>query len=214
MQLQTTNDSINNLSLIEPFLDFPDEDSFYFLQVLQRKKDRKVHGGKVVGSNNSSRLIKSYNVTSKEYLYERMDEIIDLCHMFNARAVIGLNRRSFKFCSLEMLVLLSRSIQCNNYNHASLWNRVCGVYYPNKDKRWILDIDNTDMDYVTAMCEEISMIEPYGVKTLGIIPSRSGYHIISRPFNSSKFVEDFGIEIHKNNPTNLYIPELHSINNN
>lgn len=199
--------AINNLSLIEPLLEFPNEDSFYFLQVLQRKKDRKEIQGKVVGSNNSSRLIRGYNVTSVEYLRNRMPEIIDLCNLFNARAVIGLNRRSFKFCSTEMLVQMARKIQCGHYNHSSLWNNVCGVYYPNKDKNWLIDIDTMDMEYINEVCKVVVDSEPLGNKMLAMIPSKKGVHLITKPFDSRDLSKAFPeIEIHKNNPTNLYIP--------
>lgn len=198
---------VNNLSLIEPLLEFPDEDSFYFLQILQRKKDRKEIDGKVVGSNNSSRLIRGYNITSLEYLQNRIPEIIRLCDLFNARAVIGLNRRSFKFCSAEMLVQMARKIQCGHHNHSSLWNNVCGVYYPNKDKRWILDIDSDDFDKIRYARQFISSAQPTGDKLIAVLPSKSGFHLIVKPFDSRSFVAEFpDIEIHKNNPTNLYIP--------
>lgn len=73
--------AINNFRLIEPLLEFPHKDSFYFLQVLQRKKDHP--GVPLGGSNNNSRLIKAYYIKSVEKLRVHEEEIIKLiytCH--------------------------------------------------------------------------------------------------------------------------------------
>ena len=48
---------IDNFEQISKLLTFTSEDEFYFVQVLQRKKDNP---GGYLGSNNSSRLIKAY----------------------------------------------------------------------------------------------------------------------------------------------------------
>src|SRR5690606_10096384 len=80
---------LNNIEKILPLLEFKSEDDFYYLQILQRKKENS-H----LGSN--SRVIKNYYITSIDYLLERKDEIIALCDIFNARASLRLNKRSFK----------------------------------------------------------------------------------------------------------------------
>ena len=85
---------INNFEQIKKLLEFRSEDDFYFLQILQRKKDHPA--GKVNGTNNNSRLIKAYFIKSIEHLEFVEPEIIELCKLFQARAGINLNRRSFK----------------------------------------------------------------------------------------------------------------------
>ena len=65
---------INNLEKIKELLNFEDEHDFYFLQILQRKKDHPE--GTVVGSNNSSRLIKGYYIYSIDQLDKYFKEII------------------------------------------------------------------------------------------------------------------------------------------
>lgn len=57
---------IDNFDLISELLEFPHSDSFYFVQILQRKKD---HAGPLGGSNNNSRLIKAYFIESEEKLF-------------------------------------------------------------------------------------------------------------------------------------------------
>ena len=57
------------------------------------------------------------------------------------------------------------------------------------------------------MIEFINNIQPEGDKYMTTIPSKSGYHIISKAFNLKFFKDKYpDIEVHKNNPTNLFIP--------
>lgn len=200
---------INNFKQIKNLLKFRSEDDFYFIQVLQRKKDHKK--GKVNGTNNNSRLIKAYYIKSVEHLEFVMPEIIQLCEIFNARAGINLNRRSFKKSQLDHISKLVLQLRDGTHNKAhKAYNSVVGLHNNESDKRWILDID----EKVTV--ELYNLIEgfTYGVNpNIGThniicrIPSKNGEHIITTPFDIRGFNEQFAnIEIHKNNPTNLYIP--------
>jgi len=84
---------IDNFDLIRPMLKFESEDDFYFVQILQRKKDNP---NGVNGSNNSSRLIKAYYLNSVEHLDLFKDEMIFFANHFNARVGINLNKRSYE----------------------------------------------------------------------------------------------------------------------
>ena len=87
---------MDNIEKILPFLQFDSEDDFYFLQILQRKKENPQ-----LGSN--SRVIKNYYITSQQHLLDKYEEIKKLCEVFNARASIRLNRRSLllTLCKIE-----------------------------------------------------------------------------------------------------------------
>jgi hypothetical protein len=51
------------------------------------------------------------------------------------------------------------------------------------------------------------MLDPIGSKIVSTVPTKSGYHLITLPFNVQKFREKFpDIDVHRNNPTILYIP--------
>ena len=80
--------TIDNFDLIEENLKFESNDDFYFLQVIQRKKDGNVTGR----GNNGARLIKAYYIHSIDYLEEKKQKIIELCQSNNARAYIHLNK--------------------------------------------------------------------------------------------------------------------------
>lgn len=192
---------INNFDQIKSLLKFENEHEFYFVQILQRKKEHPE-----LGKNN--RLIKAYYVYSIEKLDKYTEEIIGLCEKFNARAYIHLNRRNSKQISLEMMELLAHNIRCDQFNFLDkLYNSVCGHHHSTKDKTWIVDIDNQDAIYVDLIRNSIQHIEPIGDKLIAKIPTKNGYHLITEPFNSQKFGERFPqIDVHKNNPTILFIP--------
>ena len=80
---------VDNFALIRNFMKFEDPDQFYFLQIIQRKKDGPGPNGSVLGTNNTSRSIKTYCITSKEMLDRIEIEVKHLCEYFNARAYLS-----------------------------------------------------------------------------------------------------------------------------
>ena len=80
--------SVDNFELIRRFMHFESTDQFYFMQILQRKKDGPGPNGIVCGTNNKARAIKSYCITSVEMLDRISIEVKHLCEYFNARAYL------------------------------------------------------------------------------------------------------------------------------
>ena len=202
---------MDNIEKILPFLQFDSEDDFYFLQILQRKKENPQ-----LGSN--SRVIKNYYITSQQHLLDKYEEIKKLCEVFNARASIRLNRRSFEKVGFKALENIANTMQNREYKHLmKSYDRACGLLNNEKTKRWIIDIDENDVIWLEQVINAIQPCEPLGNKILTQIPSKSGIHLITSPFNVQQFKENFTtelkeykmeyreIEIHKDNPTNLFI---------
>jgi len=192
---------INNFEHIRSLLRFEDENEFYFLQIIQRKKEHPD-----LGRNN--RLIKAYYIQSLEQLDKYTEEIIGLCDKFNARAYIHLNRRNSKVVAFEMMELLATNLKLNQFNQLSkLYNTVCGNHHSDKDKTWIIDIDDKSISNLVEIAKEINKIEPESYKIVTQIQTKNGYHLITKPFNSKVFSERYPeLEIHKNNPSLIYIP--------
>lgn len=95
------------------------------------------------------------------------------------------------------------------------WNKVVG--YVKSDKpHWIIDIDDpTDgciSEFIEYECEPIHYTMQgshriYDNKIYDYIQTKNGYHIITKPFNLKQFREKYpNVDVHKNNPTILYIP--------
>jgi len=199
---------IDNIQLILPFLKFESKDDFYYLQILQRKKENPQ-----LGSN--SKVIKTYYIKSKQYLLDRYDEIKKLCEVFNARAMIRLNKRSFEKVGFKCMTNLANTMMNKEYSFLKAsYDRACGLGHNDSEKKWIIDLDNTKESRLNNKDLEIYMswinkCDPNTNKILSVIPSKNGYHLITLPFNIGQF-KSYGreniVDIHKDNPTNLYIP--------
>jgi hypothetical protein len=190
---------VDNFEQIKKLLNYNSEADFYFLQIMRRKKENPT-------LTSNTKIIDELFINSNEYLDTKKEYIIQMCNMFNARATIRLNRRSYKTCSLQSLSNLAQQIaNGQSPNVSRLYSSVVGKYHNEPIKRWIIDIDQKEID--STMLPTLERIKPIGNKLIDIIPSKNGYHIITSPFDVSEFSKMFpNIDIHKDNPTNLYIP--------
>lgn len=195
---------VDNFDLIKKHIHSSDSNEFYMLQIMRRTKDQKGYDGK-----HKQSIIKSYFISSVEYLDSKRDEIVGLCEMFNARAYINLNKKSYKQVSLKALEILAGKIAHEEYDIRSLFESACGQTGAcDGFKTWIVDFDSKDLDELDRIKNIIDSIDPKGVsKIVETVPTRHGYHLITRPFNKKAFYEMYNesIDIHDNNPTILYV---------
>ena len=193
---------INNLELIKPLLNFDNEGDFYMLYVFKRKKDQTTDKA----NHQSVRTIKSYCVDSVEYLEKRYDEIQQLCEMFKARAYIHIQKQNHKDVALEMIPQIVKRIQSGQINQKHVFDSVVGQL-KTYEKRWIVDIDVRDREFVGEVWKFINSIRPEGPKIEVSIPTKSGYHLITKRFDVMEFQKRYPeIDIQKKNPTLLYLP--------
>ncbi len=196
---------IDNYELIKPLLRFENPDHFYFLQLLRRKKENTTMTA-------NSDVVKNYYISNLEYLDYKYQEIKDLCNFFNARAMLRLNRRSYEKTAFKTLKNISDSIYSKQYRGVCKdFDSACGTTPEDPDKTWIIDIDEQ-----ISISDQLQLrrfieleCEPFDdIKYRATIPTKNGLHIITRPFNLQKFNNKYGsvYSIHKDNPTNLYIP--------
>jgi hypothetical protein len=202
---------IDNLNIIKTLLNFEKEGDFYHCIILKRKKDQP-EGEK--DNHQSVRTIKTYCIDSVQYLEKRYDEIKLLCEMFNARAYIHVQKQNHSDVSLDMMVSLAERIKNGVKNQKGLFDSVVGQI-KTQEKRWVIDIDNVSIDtfnngkqYI-KMREYINELQLEAKKEQGMIfiKTKSGFHIITQPFNVMKFKQRYpDVDIAKKNPTILYIP--------
>jgi hypothetical protein len=195
---------VDNFDLIKKHIHSSDSNEFYMLQIMRRTKDQKGYDGK-----HKQSIIKSYFISSVEYLDSKRDEIVGLCEMFNARAYINLNKKSYKQVSLKALEILAGKIAHEEYDIRSLFESACGQTGAcDGQKTWIVDFDSKDLDELGRIKNIIDSIDPKGVsKIVETVPTRHGYHLITRPFNKKAFYEMYNesIDIHDNNPTLVFV---------
>lgn len=194
---------INNIELIKPLLNFDNEGDFYMLYVFKRKKDQP-EGER--DNHQSVRTIKSYCVTSVEYLEKRYDEIVQLCEMFKARAYIHVVKQNHKDVSLNMITEIVTRIQSGQINQQHVFDSVVGQI-KTTEKRWIIDVDDKDTKELVNITSLISLLRPEGGKLEACLPTKSGYHLITKRFDVMEFKKEYpNIDIQKKNPTLLYYP--------
>lgn len=203
---------VDNFDIIRPLLKWDSSDDFYFIQLLQRKKDHKTI--KVNGTNNNARLVKYYCLKNIEQLDFIKPEIIEISKLFNARASINLNIRKFSRVHIELMKTLLAQLENGTQNKGyKAYSKVCGQVNHDKNKKWIVDIDEHEMGHLNYIKNSIEAC-PSGSDTniIAEIPSKSGVHLITVPFDRAHFEELLRIgvighlDIQTNNPTNLYIP--------
>lgn len=199
---------IDNLELIKPLLNFENPEDFYQLYIFKRKKDQVTDKA----NHQSVRTIKTYSINSIEYLESRYDEIKQLCEIFSARAYIHIQKQNHKDISLQMMISLAEKIRNGQHNQAHLFDSVVGQV-KTLEKRWIIDIDTKDEITVHRIAHVIDGIKPEGPKIEAVIPTKNGYHFITKRFDTLDFngkMKAYGEvpDIQKKNPTLLYLPDV------
>jgi hypothetical protein len=179
--------TINNFEHIKHLI-VEDNDLYYFAQIVQRRKD-------VPELNKNSYIVKSYYIKSTEHLEKMLNkEIIPICNVLNARCYINLSPRSYKRSCLEMLKKTTEYVINETYNAAKqAFDSVSGSY--SIGRIFLFDIDvKQDLTELTSQLDNPLILE-----------TKSGYHVITKPFDVRNLKPvSFEYEIKKNNPTLLY----------
>lgn len=194
---------VDNFELIKPLLSFNSRDDFYFMQLIQRRKENPT-------MEKNSRAVKNWLIHSMDQLDNYKPDIISLANHFNARATIRLNKRSYKQCAFETLASLAKNLAVEDFTPVDkVYASVMGQFHSDKNKKWLLDADDIapDSPIVREIIDFIEPLQPSGDKFIAVIPSRSGCHIITKSFNPQEFTKKYPqIQIQKDTPTNIYIP--------
>lgn len=188
-------------------LKWDNEDAFYYIQILRRKKENP--------DARSVKVIDNLYAHNKEYLWDKKKYVEEMCEYFNARAYIRLNRRSWRNVSLLSLEMLAKRIRSEQYQLTnSVFFKACGNTHIEDPRLWVIDIDNPMSGYTPAfinqVCVSISKLQldiTKNHKIIDTIQTPNGWHIITNPFNTKVFSEIYPtIDIHKDNPTILFSP--------
>ena len=186
---------IDNYELLKQFMNFEDDSKFYFLQVIKRRKDNP----ELTGNN---KVISDYQIYSLEDYHKYYLHAVRECQLNNARAYLRLNVRDDKKIALECLRRAANLIADGNHKAMkNTYDTICGKHHSDKNKKWIVDFDD---EWMPEKDDRVQDIINAGGKIYAEVPTKSGCHIISSPFNLNKF--KWMIDIHKDNPTILYIP--------
>lgn len=180
-QLITFDDSEVGISLDQ------DNDAFCQVQLIKRKKDNPTMKG-------DYSVFKRYQIDKLSDLDKYYDEIVTLCNNFNLRAYFDVSRKSYKQVTLDSLVELSQRVANNDFKKVHSIIDSCTSKYANSShKRWVVDIDDCDSDTLSLdelfefYTEIISTKCRPGHTAIGKVPTKSGLHLITKPFDLQTF---------------------------
>lgn len=185
------------------------KDAYFHLQIIKRKKD--------TGEGSNSVCLRAYQIDADHPLSKYRDDIIALCEYFKARAYINPSPKSKEGTAVEMLKRLADCFRLKDFNHVNrVWNSSAGsVGAMPSHKLWVVDYDYPDgFDAPWEVSDLLNCIEnecqPTDKKKCVMrVPTRKGVHLITRPFDLRTFFAKFpGVDVHKNNPTVLYVPAV------
>ena len=174
------NMRIDNFAKIQPLLEFG-KDTYYFVQIIRRRKDEGNESLRV------SEICMWQRFIDKPDTLERLKlEIQELCTIYNARAYIELNPRSLERWSIELTRRLLDRISLHDFTSVQrLPNKVALSEETIKTRgllidrrRWMLDVDEP-----TSIPIAIKWTTEMGIKVVETIPTLSGAHIIVESFN-------------------------------
>jgi hypothetical protein len=201
--------SVNNFDNIRNMMEFPDKNSFYFLQILKRRKDNPDLGKDV-------KHIADYYIYGLDYFDELKPRIIAQCESENARAYFRINRRDAKKVAMQVLKRTVDYIMSEDYRAIKNTFASCaGEFHSDPDKKWIVDVDWKDipegMDHDEYLNDLILKVQELVAETgrddtIWTIPTKNGIHVICRPFNLQRFRDFYQVDVHKDNLVILYCP--------
>lgn len=200
---------VDNFDLVERLLDFESSDEFYFLQIIQRKKD----GNVTQVANNGYRTVKTYYIYSKEQLRSKENKIKELCLRNNARAYITLNRRNANEVALASIQEYAKLVvEGNAFQGYRVYDSACGKTKASDHKaKWIVDVDTKDQEELKTIMTIINSCRGQKeYKIDAIIPTVHGFHLLTCGFDTQQFAQELAIrnmnaiDIQKDNPTLLY----------
>lgn len=184
------------------------EDSYFVVELMRRGKDNPDMPA-------ANYHFKNYYIRKPEDLDKYENEIKTLCEVLRLRAYASVNIKSFKQVSLDTMAELARRIANNDYRkNYAVFESCSGSYCYSEDKTWVIDLDDCKMDdkKVKKVYEILDRTKPYNTeKVIAQFPTKSGVHLITRPFDVKEFGLVYGgcfndetADIKKNHLTLLY----------
>lgn len=188
-------------------------DLFYMIEIIGRAKDN---------ANIRSHKFKTYYIKNMEDFDKYDNEIKLLCDTLQMRAYISVNAKSLRKVILNTMAEYANRIAQDNFAKPySVFDSCAAKYTERADQLWIIDVDKEDADnyslnepmtvddLVEHYIKIIESCEPRK-KIVTVIPTKSGKHIITHPFNIIEFCaraprnKPIDAFVKKNNNTLLY----------
>lgn len=189
--------AVDNHELVASLMPATDDgDTFMYTELLNREAKQ---------GNNHVRVVRTFFHSCREQFLVQWPTIKALADAANVRAYTRLGTRSYKRVGAMFTQMVVEAALVGHWQHMGrIYSSACGRSAP-VAKRWLFDVDapSADSEALRDWLHDHDLL-------FAVVPSRKGYHLISRPFNAGQNAMTSalpaGVELHKDNPTNLYIP--------
>ena len=226
--MPTGNKVLDNFDIVRQHLKFTNPGDFYVAHVMFRVKDLRNDEEKAcyLTHEETQRLIKTYYIDSLEYFDKKVPAMKDLAEKNKARVYLIPSRKNRLVINRVLAKRIIDFIDDPNirYDHL-IRSAVCGCHVSDY-KWWVLDIDpdsvvefvsgSGDMltcnlmkckaDVVEKMRELVDETKTRSGDEIFEVPTKSGYHIITPPFDKSK-MSYLGENLKTDGMTLLYYKE-------
>lgn len=192
----------DNFERFRPFMQLPEEeggDAYYVIELVRRGKD-------CPDLPAANYHFKNYYIDTLKKYDNVQDEIRTLCRTLRLRAYVSVNRKSFRQVTMNTIAEMSRRAAIDDFRRPyAVFESCSGKFVDKNDKHWVVDIDKCSLheeNQITPkwkfIAQDINRCLPEGDKIELVLPTRSGVHLVTKPFNSRQFVSYYtskGFEI-------------------
>ena len=209
----------DNFERFRSFMQLPEDeggDAYYVIELIRRGKD-------CPDLPAANYHFKNYYIDTLKKYDSVQEEIRTLCRMLRLRAYVSVNRKSFRQVVMNTIAEMSRRAAIDDFRRPyAVFESCSGKFVDKSDKHWVVDVDDCSVfgklgERSKAWdCRDVmSVCKPTGEKVELVMPTRSGVHLITKPFDVQHFKElcerGFGwneIPEIKNNHLTLLYEEL------
>ena len=197
---------VNNFIPLSRLFDKLDnENDFYFVQIIKRKKENP--------DSPSSSIIRSFYFYNKEEFINSESKIIELCEKNNARAYFWVNPKNsvgVAYACIDKIVDLLRQNQTRCIS--SVYDSVVGNTNTSRyEKLWLVDIDTKEWEFICKIKRILNECRGKDEdKVKMTLFSVNGVHLITTRFDRLQFSQKLAInnidnlDVHKDGITLLY----------
>lgn len=203
----------DNFNRFKEFMRLPETeggDAYYVIELVRRGKD-------CPDLPAANYHFKNYYIDSMQKYDKVQDEIRLLCRTLRLRAYVSVNRKSFRRVTMDTIAEMSRRAALDDFRRPyAVFESCSGKFVDKNDEHWMVDVDDfvgyNTQEHCVTIRNFINDCRPYGDKIELMLPTKSGIHLITRPFDLNAFNGCMGVftdwiprpEVKKNHLTLLF----------
>jgi len=190
---------VDNSQLLNKFIEFNENQSFYLFFALIRAKDYKNGSEPVLKIKEKQEvLVKTWLIESENSLERLLPDMLKTVDLFKCRLYMNLDRKSFVKSLLQLRTSIDRYLDSYLFNnqtpysakaYSKLLTSAASVAEASDHdtKRWLFDVDTKDVD-VNILNDLDKLLAD---KLLAKLETKNGYHYITKKnFDAKRLLEE------------------------